>query len=40
MFAQTEGVKLVLPCKDCHRSPTDSETVGYQLIRGRVLRLV
>ncbi len=34
MFVQTNSSKLVLPCKDCHRPVSDSETNAYRLISG------
>ena len=34
MFVQTAGSKLILKCKDCHRSVTDSETNAYWLMAG------
>jgi hypothetical protein len=34
MFVQTEALKLIFSCKDCHRPLTDSETVAYRLIQG------
>ena len=34
MFVQTATSKLVLQCKDCLRSVTDSETNAYRLIAG------
>jgi hypothetical protein len=34
LFVQTEALKLILNCKDCHRPVTDSETNAYQLIKG------
>jgi hypothetical protein len=34
VFVQTKSPKLVLPCKDCQRPVSDSETNAYRLIAG------
>ena len=34
MFDKTIPFKLCLPCKDCHRVVSESETEAYRLIAG------
>jgi hypothetical protein len=34
MFVEVESLKLILPCKDCGRPVTESETIAYRLVAG------